>query len=209
MRTPYWGSTPEEDTTKKEEMTFEKKSSSKASSGVFTSNGMRIYFYKDISSATVAELVPKLKELETLSLKQAIDLEIDPRPIHLHIHSYGGSVFAGLAALDAIKRSKVPIHTHIEGAAASAATFLSTAGSHRTIGPNSYILIHQLSSAFWGKYEEFKDELINYTLLMDKIKEVYETHSKMTSEQLEELLKRDLWLPAAQALEFGLVDEVA
>lgn len=204
---PFWGmNQPKDDSDKPKDET---QTNGKEAAGSFKVEGLRIYFYRDIYSDSVVDLVSKLKELEIKSLSQAVELELDaPQPIHLHIHSYGGSVFSGLAAMDAIKRCKVPVHTYIEGAAASAATFLSVAGTKRFIGTNGYILIHQLSNFFWGKYEEWKDEMKNNDLLMEKIKAIYREHTKLGDEQLEELLKHDLWLPADKALEYGLVDAV-
>jgi ATP-dependent protease ClpP protease subunit len=43
---------------------------------------------------------------------------------------------------------------------------------------------------------------------MDTIKRFYKEHTKMTEEQISELLKHDLWLDSKTALEYGLVDEI-
>jgi len=137
-----------------------------------------------------------------------LKLGIQPPPIELHIHSEGGSAFSGMAAMDAIMRCKTPIHTYVDGSAASAATLMSVAGAKRFINKNSFILIHQLSTFVAGKYEEFKDEIRNQELLMNTIRQTYKERSKMTEEQITELLKHDLWLDAKTALEYGLVDEI-
>ena len=112
-----------------------------ASVGSVTSDEGHIWFYKDVSQASVQELVQALHkaaiERRVLAAKHGLPA---PLPIHLHIHSYGGEVYAGFAATDAILRCPVPVHTHIEGGAASAATLFSIAGAHRTIGANSSIL---------------------------------------------------------------------
>ena len=70
------------------------------------------------------------------------------------------------------------------------------------------MLIHQLSSFFWGKYEEFKDEKQNLDKIMEMIKKVYAEYTKIPTKKLEEILKHDLWLDADQCLEYGLVDEI-
>lgn len=171
--------------------------------------GNRVWFYKDVSQGSVAELVKSLREAATGLLEEQAHLELpEPRPLHLHIHSYGGELFAGLAAAEAVRNSPVPVHTHIEGGAASAATIFSVMGVHRTIGTHSFILIHQLSSVFWGKYEEMKDEMVNNDLLMDTIRRVYADKTKLKKKNIAEILKRDLWFGADQALEVGLVDEI-
>jgi ATP-dependent protease ClpP protease subunit len=137
-----------------------------------------------------------------------LKLGVEPPPIELHIHSDGGSVFSGLAAMDYILRCKTPVHTYIDGSAASAATLMSIAGKKRFIHKNSFMLIHQLSTFLHGKYEEFKDEIRNQEMLMDTIRRSYKQYSKMSDDEIKELLKHDLWLDSKTALDFGLVDEI-
>ena len=76
------------------------------------------------------------------------------------------------------------------------------------IKPNSFMLIHQLSSGFWGKMEEIKDEFINLKKLMKKLKGIYKEHTSIKKDELIDLLKRDLWLDSGEALNYGLVDRV-
>ena len=169
-----------------------------------------IYFYSDVTQDSIQELNTHLRE-GVVEMKQlGIEYGIDPPPLHLHIHSDGGDVFAGMAGLDTILelRQHVPIHTHIEGSAASAATLLSVAGNYRTIGANSFILIHPISSEFWGKYEEWKDEMRNHDLLMKTIVDFYASNTKMGLRKVKSALKKDLWFSADVAMECGLVDEV-
>ena len=63
---------------------------------------------------------------------------------------------------DLIKRIKSPVHTHVEGLAASAATLLSIAGDHRTMTKNSMMLIHQPSLTIQSqlKFEDTRDQYV-------------------------------------------------
>ena len=70
------------------------------------------------------------------------------------------------------------------------------------------MLIHQLSSGLWGKYEEMKDDMKNCDRLMDMIREVYLEHTNIPKKKLDGILKHDLWFDAEQCLEYGLVDEI-
>ena len=72
------------------------------------------------------------------------------------INSGGGSVVSGIASMDTILRTQVPVHTYVDGF--SIATFLSVVGNYRFMSRNSYMLIHQLSTQFWGTYSNFEDE---------------------------------------------------
>lgn len=168
----------------------------------------KIFFYCPVGTKEVLELNKALTRLDSAMQVVALQLNIEPPPIELHIHSEGGSVFSGLAAMDFILRCKTPVHTYVDGSAASAATLMSIAGKKRFIHNNSFMLIHQLSTFVHGKYEEFKDEIRNQELLMDTIKRSYKQYSKMSDEQISELLRHDLWLDSKTALEYGLVDEV-
>ena len=86
---------------------------------------------------------------------------------------------------------------------------MSMCGSKRFMYKNAYMLIHQISSVIiQGKFEEFKDEMENQEKLMSQIKSIYLEKSKMSEQQIEDLLKHDLWLPAETCLEYGLVDEI-
>ena len=76
--------------------------------------------------------------------------------------------------------------TYVDGFAASAATFLSVVGNKRFMSRHSYMLIHQLSTNFWGKYSEFEDEKQNLDLMMETIKRVYEKYTKVPMRKIDE-----------------------
>ena len=168
----------------------------------------KIYFYADITRPEILKLNKQLDSLEKRILTNAIMLNSQPCDIYLHINSFGGSLFAGLAGVDYIKNCQVPIHTIIDGCAASAATLMSVVGEHRQIHKHSFMLIHQLSTVMWGKYEDLKDDMKNNELLMKTVKSIYEEHTKIPKRQLNKILKHDLWWDAETCLKYGLVDEI-
>lgn len=139
-----------------------------------------------------------------------LDVELLENHLHinLHINSYGGSVSDAFNLHDYIKSCPIPIYTYIEGVAASAATIISVAGKKKFMTPNSVLMIHQLSSWFGGKYEEFNDEKANLDLYMIIIKKIYIEHTKLTMKKLNALLKRDIYLSTEKCLEYGFVDEI-
>ena len=168
----------------------------------------KIYYYSGVNRETVVELNHKLSELEAKHLTVSNVLEIDPPPIRLFINSGGGSITAGIASMDTISRCNVPVYTFVDGFCASAATFLSVVGKKRFMSKNSYMLIHQLSSQLWGKYSEIEDEKKNLDLMVETIRTVYTEHTKVPTEELDEILKHDLLWDAKKCLEYGLVDEI-
>ena len=126
----------------------------------------------------------------------------------MHISSYGGSVFDALTAIDVISSCKVPVHTIIEGATASAGTLISVVGNKRYIRNNAHMLIHQLSSGYWGKMQELEDDFENNKMVMDKIKKIYKENASIPRKELNEVLKHDLWWGADKCIKYGLVDEI-
>lgn len=171
-----------------------------------------IYFYDDVETETILTLNKNIRELNTMIKEKfsKYDEVVNYKnvPIYLHINSHGGDLFAGLSAVDTILNSECPIYTIVEGAAASAATFLSVCGKKRFMTKHSFILIHQLTSKAWGTYEELKDDMKNNEMFMSLIKNIYKERTNRTMEQLDEMLKHDIWIDANKAIEFGLVDEV-
>jgi ATP-dependent protease ClpP protease subunit len=169
----------------------------------------KIYFYSQIGEKEVLELNKIVKRLDKEMQVLGITLNIPPPPIELHIHSEGGSAFAGLAAYDTIRSAKSPIHTYVDGCAASAATLLFLAGTKKYIHKNSFMLVHQLSATvLGGKYEEFKDELKNQEKLMHTVKNIYLEKGKLTEDQLTDLMKHDLWLDSETVMKYGFADEI-
>ena len=171
-------------------------------------SGSTIFYYTGIDKPNVLELNKHLHNLETTHLTRSLSLGVDPAPIRVRINSGGGSIVAGVAGMDNIRTLKVPVNTIIDGFCASAATFLSVVGSHRQITRNSFMLIHQLSTSFWGKYEEFEDEKKNLDLMMKMIRQIYREYTSIPKKELDKILKRDLMLDAEKCLKWGLVDEI-
>ena len=189
----------------------EKKSTKSASSSNekhITVQDNKIYYYSNVNRGSCSELNKKIGELEGKYLGTAKSLGIEPPTIKLLINSGGGSVVSGISTMDTILRCKVPIHTYVDGFCASAATFLSVVGNYRFMSRNSYMLIHQLSTQFWGKYSEFEDEKKNLDLMMNTIKNVYKEHTKLPMKKLDEILKHDLMWDAKTCLKYGLIDEI-
>lgn len=167
-----------------------------------------IYFYGAVSESSTLQLKNKLEELDLHLQTIAIHYKIDTPPIHLHIQSYGGSLLHTFYIMDVIKMLKTPVYTYIDGFAASAATLMSVCGKRRFMTESSVMLVHQLSSGASGKFEEIKNEYSNLVEFMEIIKKTYLNYGNISSQQLDDLLKQDLWLNSNKSLEYGFVDEI-
>ena len=174
-----------------------------------TATQNRVYFYSEVSRNKILTLNKKLKSLDLSIRNQNNNLALEQgAKIYLHINSFGGSVFAGFSAADYIKKSQTPVCSVIDGCAASAATIMSVVAKERYMHEHAFMLIHQLSSVSWGKYEDLRDDMKNNDLLMQTIKNIYLEHTKIPKRELNKILKHDLWWDAKTCLKYGLVDGI-
>ena len=175
-------------------------------------SGNHVYFYAAVNTDRALALIQKVSEIDRdLVAERALrDLPHDfPHvPIWLHMNSGGGGIFAAFGLIDRLNTIKSPIYTIAEGFAASAASLLWLAGKRRYITPNALVCIHQLSTGFWGTYEQMKDDIVANDLLMERITSFYVSHSNLRRGQVQKMLQRDTWLTPQQCLEFGLAHEI-
>lgn len=164
-----------------------------------------IYFYGSISEKTIAEFNTKLKEKEIELLKIGIELGLEP-VMNIYIQSGGGDVYAGLSAMDHIYNCRVHVNTVADGCVASAATFMLLGGHSRYILEHSYLLIHQIRTGFWGRWEDLKDEHKHCEDVMNTLKKVYKDNTDLTDEKLEELFKREIYFTAEETVNYGIAE---
>lgn len=163
----------------------------------------RVYFHAVVSRPSVLLMIDKLHAAENAALT------LFPRPtdayVMLFIHSEGGDAYAGLSGMNHIENSRVPIVTISDGFVASAATFLLLGGVRRYAMPQSCILIHQVSSTFWGKYAELQDEMHNSTQLMTTLVNLYRRKTHLKRQRVKKMLTKELTLTATKCVKRGIV----
>jgi ATP-dependent protease ClpP protease subunit len=103
---------------------------------------------------------------------------------------------------------KIPVTTIVDGVCCSAATFILLGGKKRLMKENSFVLIHQLSNTFWGKFEELKDEMETVTKLMEHIKNLYRKNTTLSETKLKRLMKRDVYLDGDECIRYNIVEGV-
>ena len=169
-----------------------------------------IYFNDDINDDSAFSLNKELRSLENKLLHSSINFGVKPDalPIYLHITTLGGSIHSAFSIIDCMNGLKVPVYTVCDGLVASAGTIISIAGKKRYMQPNSYLLIHQLSSGVWGKMAEIEDEYDNLKKLMAHIITHYMKHTTIKRKTLEAQLKHDATWDINECIARGIVDEV-
>lgn len=168
--------------------------------------GSHVFFYCEVCEETVTELVTLLTKLETELLIGTVKLGMygTAPQITLHLMSPGGDLYSGLAAMDFIKNMRSHVTTIAEGCVASAASLIFLAGDTRIVRRNAYVLIHQISSDFWGKFEDLKDEMRQSEKLMRRLKRIYLRETNLPEKKLDRLMKRDVYLSHSKCEKYGL-----
>jgi ATP-dependent Clp protease, protease subunit len=145
-------------------------------------------------------------------MAQLLCLEsMDPdRDISIYINSPGGSFTALTAIYDTMQFIRPEIQTVCLGQAASAAAVLLAAGTHgkRFALPNSRILIHQPYSEGGGQGSDIEIQAREILRMRALLESLLSRHSGRSEDQVRQDIERDKILTAADAVEYGLVDEV-
>ena len=135
----------------------------------------------------------------------------DPKKeISVYVNSPGGSVTAGLAIYDTMQFVKCPIATYCIGQAASMGAILLTAGTkgRRFSLPNARIMIHQPWGGAEGKASDIEITAREILRLKEKLNEIRSAHSGRKMADVVKDTDRDHFMSAAEAKEWGLIDEV-
>jgi ATP-dependent Clp protease, protease subunit len=135
----------------------------------------------------------------------------DPkRDIHLYINSPGGSVTAGMAIYDTMQLIEPDVATFAMGLAASMGQFLLSSGTpgKRYALPHARILMHQPSAGIGGTASDIAIQAEQYKLTKREMAELIAQQTGQDVEQVERDSDRDRWFTAAQAKDYGFVDDV-
>lgn len=132
------------------------------------------------------------------------------RDIQMYINSPGGSVTAGLGIYDTMQYVGPDIATICTSVSASMSAVLLAAGAKgkRSGLPHSRVMIHQPSGGMQGQVSDME---ISYHLIKGMQKELYRILSEHTGQSYEQIASdsdRDRWMSAADAVTYGILDEV-
>lgn len=131
-------------------------------------------------------------------------------PIRLYIQCPGGSVYAGMAIYDTMRMLKSPVATVAVGFTASMGTVLLAAGTHgqRYALPHATIHMHPTSGGAKGYTEDVSIAYREQERLQHQLYHLLGKHTGHSREDIDTVFKRDRFMNAPEAREFGLVDEV-
>ena len=139
-----------------------------------------------------------------------LDSEEPEKDVMLYINSPGGSVTAGLAIYDTMQYLHCDVATLCMGQAGSMASFLLCAGTKgkRYALPHSRVIIHQVLAGFEGQATDIEIHTREILKMRDRLNELYSKHTGQPVDKIKQDTDRDNFMSAAQAKEYGLIDEV-
>ena len=179
-----------------------------------TSRGERFF---DIYSRLLNERIiflgmPIDDTVANLVVAQLIHLESDDpdKDIHLYINSPGGNVYSGLAIYDTMQFIRCDVATTCVGIAMSMGAVLLAAGTEgkRTALPNAKILIHQVWGGFQGQGTDIEIQARETISLKRRVEEILGHHTGQPADKVSADMERDFYMTAAEAHEYGIVDDV-
>ena len=133
---------------------------------------------------------------------------IESNDIDIHINSYGGSAFAGIAIKSYIEGLGKNITVYVDAIAASAASVVAMSGNKIKMNPSAMLMIHKA----WTYAAGNSDELLKQAEMLEKVDksilEAYVGKFNGSREELSQLVTDETWLTADEAFEVGLCDEV-
>lgn len=132
------------------------------------------------------------------------------RDVQMYINSPGGSVYAGLGIYDTMQIINPDVSTICTGIAASMAAVLMCAGTKgkRTALKHSRVMIHQPLGGAEGQASDIEITAREILKLKKELYEIIADHSGQKLSKVEKDSDRDYWMTAAEAKEYGMVDEV-
>jgi ATP-dependent protease ClpP protease subunit len=134
---------------------------------------------------------------------------LDVDTIHLRINSPGGDVFDGRAIANALAQHPAHVVAHIDGQAASAATYVALAADEVEIADGGFFMIHNAWTIALGNAAEFEATAIVLRKVDASIVADYQRKTGKSPEELAAWMDATTWFTADEALEHGFVDRIA
>jgi ATP-dependent Clp endopeptidase proteolytic subunit ClpP len=127
------------------------------------------------------------------------------KTLNVYINSGGGSVFAGIAIYNMLKRHNAQVNVYVDGLAASIASVIAFAGTGKPKVPsNAFLMIHNPWTIAEGNAKDLRKMADDLDQIATGILNIYEEHLKegVSIETIKELMDAETWLNGEQAAEY-------
>jgi len=152
------------------------------------------------------------EEIANLIVAQLLFLDAeDPgKDISLYVNSPGGSAYAGMAIYDAMQHVQSDVRTICYGIGMSAAAMITAGGApgKRFALPHAKLMIHQGSAGYRGTPADIQIAAQEVAAMTRQMAEIIARHADRDVEQVMQDIDRDRFMTPAEAVDYGLIDEV-
>lgn len=162
---------------------------------------LSVYLYGEIGHMEEADPQQVVRELAAIADGKS--------EVRLHINSYGGDVFAGLAIYEAVKKCK-GLSIHVDGVAASMAAVIALCGKPLQMGRYSRLMVHRVSGAVNGSAEDMRQTAGLIEGLETDLAQIMSGRMNMKPEEVKRRYfdGSDHWFTAEEAHAAGLADSI-
>ena len=160
-----------------------------------------VFLQGEIYDGNANELVMKLLYLQSENRR---------KDVHFYINSPGGSVTATLAIYDTMQMLSCPVATYCVGLAASGGAILLAGGSSkkRFALPNAKVMIHQPYGGVGGQVSDIEIQADEIIKTREVLNTLLASHTGQDQEKIARDTDRDFYMNAAEAKEYGVVDDI-
>lgn len=149
--------------------------------------------FEGITGAHVSDMLARMSSANSLDLR---------------INSPGGDVFEGVAIYEALQRFNGRIIAHIDGLAASAASFIAMAADEIRIAPMGFVMIHEAHGAVLGRSTDMRKTAETLDKISSRIASAYSARTGLTEPEAMGLMSVETWFDAEEAIAAGFADKL-
>lgn len=183
-----------------------------------------INLFSDVCEETANEVIKKIIEINikdtdyinsAMSIIQGIGFNTDPNnialpPIILNLSTFGGDVYSGWGICDAVKTSETSVKCVCYGKVMSMGIPILLSAEHKIAHKNTTFMIHDVSTAVWGKAQDIKESLDETIKLRNQYVDFICSNTKFPRKKFEEIIekKQDYYFTAEEALKYKFIDAI-
>lgn len=162
-------------------------------------NEADVYIYEDVGASWFGGVSAKQFAADLKALGK-VDV------INVHINSYGGEVFEGVAIYRQLVDHPARVISHIDGVAASIASVIAMAGDEIRISEAGFIMIHNASGGVYGQASDMRKLADLLDTITGTIRDVYEARTQQEADAIRDWMDEERWFTASEAVELLFAD---
>lgn len=145
----------------------------------------------------------------TLAEDFIAELEAITAPkLRVRVSSPGGSVFEGVALANALRAHPAEVTVQVDGIAASIASVIAMAGDRVVMQPQAMLMLHEASGLCMGNAQDMQDMAALLDKISGNIADAYSEKAGGTRDDWRQVMQKETWYTAEEAVEAGLADEM-